>query len=43
MDAGPDHPRVAQGAAVNLSGSGTDPDAGEILIQEWPQTSTLRR
>ena len=43
VDAGPDRPSVAQGAAVTLSGSGTDPDAGEVLMQEWPQTSTLRR
>ena len=32
VDAGPDRPSVAQGATVTLSGSGTDPDAGEALM-----------
>ena len=37
VDAGPDRPSVAQGAAVILSGSGTDPGAGEVLIHAWIQ------
>ena len=37
VDAGPDRPSVAQGAAVILSGSGTDPGAGEVLIHAWTQ------
>ena len=37
VDAGPDQPSVAQGAAVILSGSGTDPGAGEVLIHAWTQ------
>ena len=37
VDAGPDRPSVAQGAAVILSGSGTAPDAGEVLIHAWTQ------
>ena len=41
--AGPGQPGVAHGATVPLNGSGTDPDAGGILIHAWPQTSTLRR
>ena len=32
VDAGLDPPSVAQGATVTLSGSGTDPDAGEVLV-----------
>ena len=32
VDAGLDPPSVAQWATVILSGSGTDPDAGEVLI-----------
>ena len=43
VDAGPDQPSVAQGATVTLSGSGTDPGAGEVLIYAWTQTNTLRR
>ena len=43
VDAGPDRPNVAQGAAVILSGSGTDPGAGEVLIHAWTRASTLRR
>ena len=43
VDAGPDRPSVAQGAAVILSGSGTDPGAGEVLIHAWTRASTLRR
>ena len=37
VDAGPDRPSVAQGAAVTLSGSGTDPGAREVLIHAWTQ------
>ena len=32
VDAGLDPPSVAQWATVILSGSGTDPDAGEVFI-----------
>ena len=38
-DAGPDQPDVAQGATVTLSGSATDPDAGDTLSYAWSRTS----
>ena len=38
-DAGSDQADVEQGAAVTLSGSGTDPDAGEVFSFAWVQTS----
>ena len=37
-DAGEDQ-SVAMGAAVTLSGSGSDPDAGDTLSYSWSQTS----
>ena len=36
-NAGPDQ-SVASGAAVTLSGSGSDPDVGDVLSYAWPQT-----
>ena len=39
-DAGADQGDVVQGALVTLAGSGTDPDAGEVLSYEWTQTGT---
>ena len=38
-DAGADQDDVAQGATVTLSGSGSDPDAGDTLSYAWTQTS----
>ena len=37
-DAGTDQEDVEQGATVDLSGAGTDPDAGDILTYTWTQT-----
>ena len=36
--AGADQPNVEQGAAVTLSGEGSDPDAGDALTYAWTQT-----
>ena len=36
-DAGADHTGVAMGATVTLTGSGTDPDAGDTLAYAWTQ------
>ena len=38
-DAGPDQDGVAEGATVTLSGSGTDPDAGDALSYAWTRTA----
>ena len=38
-DAGPDQTGVAEGATVTLSGSGTDPDAGDALTWAWSKTA----
>lgn len=38
-NAGPDQDSVEEGATVTLSGSGTDPDAGEVLTYAWTQTA----
>ena len=38
-DAGADLSGVAMGATVALAGSGTDPDAGDVLAYAWTQTS----
>ncbi len=38
-DAGPDRIGVPQGEAVTLSGSGTDPDAGDTLTYAWTKTA----
>ena len=37
VDAGPDRAQRGPGGAVILSGSGTDPGAGEVLIHAWTQ------
>ena len=39
-DAGSDQADVEQGAAVTLSGSGTDPDSGDTLSYAWTQSGT---
>ena len=39
-DAGSDQADVEQGAAVTLSGSGTDPDSGDTLSYAWTQNGT---
>ena len=38
-DAGADRLDVEQGATVTLSGSGSDPDAGDVLTYAWTQSS----
>ena len=38
-DAGPDQTGIEGGAVVTLSGSGTDPDAGDTLSYAWEQVS----
>ncbi len=38
-EAGPDQSDVAAGATVTLSGSATDPDAGDALTYAWTQVS----
>ena len=38
-NAGTDQTGVAEGAAVTLSGSGTDPDAGDTLSYAWTKTA----
>ena len=38
-NAGADQDNVAQGATVTLSGSGTDPDAGDVLSYAWTKTA----
>ena len=38
-DAGDDQENVVQGATVTLSGTATDPDAGEVLTYAWTQTA----
>ena len=38
-NAGADQDTVAQGATVTLSGSGTDPDAGDVLSYAWTKTA----
>ena len=37
-DAGADQTGIVPSAVVTLSGSGSDPDAGDTLIYEWTQT-----
>ena len=37
-DAGADQTGIARGATVTLSGSGSDPDAGDTLSYAWTQT-----
>ena len=39
-DAGSDQADVEQGAAVTLSGFGTDPDSGDTLSYAWTQSGT---
>ena len=39
-DAGADQADVGQSATVSLSGSGTDPDAGDTLTYAWTQTGS---
>ena len=39
-DAGADHTGIAPGATVTLSGSGSDPDAGDTLTYAWTQTGS---
>ena len=39
-DAGSDQEDVAEGSTVTLSGSGADPDDGEVLSYAWSQTGT---
>ena len=38
-EAGADQQNVEQGATVTISGSGSDPDAGDTLSYSWTQTS----
>ena len=38
VDAGADQTGIVPDATVTLSGSGSDPDAGDTLIYEWTQT-----
>ena len=38
-DAGPDQRDIAEAASVTLSGTGADPDTGEVLSYGWTQTS----
>ena len=38
-NAGPDQENVAEGVTVTLSGTGSDPDAGEVLTYSWMQTA----
>ena len=38
-DAGPDQAGIAGGATVTLTGTGTDPDAGDTLSYAWTQTA----
>ena len=38
-NAGADQDTVAQGATVTLTGSGTDPDAGDVLSYAWTKTA----
>ena len=39
-DAGADQTGIVQGAEVTLSGSGSDPDAGDTLSYAWTQTGS---
>ena len=39
-DAGADQTGIVPDATVTLSGSGSDPDAGDTLIYEWTQTGS---
>ena len=38
-DAGADQENIEQGSTVTISGSGSDPDAGDTLSYSWTQTS----